>query len=167
MKHLDEVEFQNHLDGNVSEDGKYVTAHLEYCEICQAKMDQYKNLYGELGRGLEIQLSASFAESVISKLPAGAPGKSSGWFWEILLIVLGAVLGLGLMAYFLDFKPIIAGLIGSNILEVFGPFFTKVGSLFAGVNMGLVAFAGLLLLLISAADHVLVQKKFATKLARH
>ena len=164
VTHLTDAEMQDYLDGNLSQKQVAIfMKHLKTCNSCQNELHEYKNLYTELKSDAEIQLSANFSKSVISKIQQESPTISYARFRDILLSIIGLIIAVGITLYFVDLKPltksfsnIINPLVDSAIV-----IFTNVQNYMSILNIDINLFvvAGLILLVIIAIDHILYRHK--------
>ncbi len=164
LQHLTDEEIQDYLDGNLSGDvASLILQHLEVCHRCREAVKQYQSVYIQLEDDKGFQLSKGFARSVVNKLPAEGEAKSYSGIINILLVVLGIVVSLGVTLQYVDLKPLGKALsdflpgpeLGAGLLDL-------VEGLLVGLN-GNVEFlmvALLIFLLVVGLDRLVFQPKY-------
>lgn len=164
INHLTDTEIQDYLDGNLAgEKESSVMWHLDECQACQHEMNRYKRLYTELKSDADIELSPNFSTAVMSKLHRESSAVFQVRFRDILLSILGLIVSLGTMVYYVDFKSIMKsfdGIFQPN--RYFKPeFISGARDLFSGFKMdsNLIIFAGLILLIFVVVDHIITRHK--------
>ena len=164
LKHLTDADIQDYLDGNLSQkQTSNVTQHLDTCNSCKNELSKYKSLYSELRTDTGISLSTNFSKSVISRLQGESTEVFYLRFWDVFLSVIGLVFAVGTTLYFVDFKPLAKPF--TDILQPQIDFsiliFTNLKGVLAELNIdiNLFVFAGLILLVIIALDHVIYRHK--------
>ena len=60
LTHLTDSQIQDFLDGNRQANESQLRLHLESCQLCQGTVEQYKLLYEELARPVEVALRPGF-----------------------------------------------------------------------------------------------------------
>ncbi|MCH8127749.1 hypothetical protein IIC38_17615 [candidate division KSB1 bacterium] len=158
MKHLNDEQIQNYLDRNFTDKTQAILEHLKICEYCRTKLEQYREIYGGLKKEINFQLSGDFSESVLAKLPFESESKTS-FYWMMVLVFVGMLLGIGSMFFFIDLKPVVDQLLSLKLFESLAPVVTWLQPILSGININLLFFAGFLLILFSLADRIFVQKK--------
>jgi hypothetical protein len=163
LKHLSDEEIQDYLDSSPSSVTKTIEEHLETCQHCKGVLEEYKRVYAELKKDIGFELSPDFSSLVISKLSTKASPKPltsyAGMFW----VILGLIFGVGSMLYLLGWKYISQGI--TNIvqpqLNFVSTLWGTMGRLLTNLNIdfGLLFISGLILLIISMLDYILVHKK--------
>lgn len=159
MKHLSDDLIQEYLDGNALEGRTSIEAHLDSCENCRTRKLHYQRLYVGLDAELEEQLSMGFADSVLANVESELESSLLTKVWDFLPVVFGAIIGMAALFYFLDFQLITSSFESFKIPDFYTPVFTQVKEVSGGLDFGLIIVAGLLLALVSFADHLFVQKK--------
>jgi predicted anti-sigma-YlaC factor YlaD len=164
LKHLTDEEIQEYLDGNLSPENELLfETHLKICPHCQESLKQYQSLYVDLANDEGFDLPKSFAESVLSRLPAEPEAKSHFKYASIFWTILG-IITIGITFYYVDLKPL-----GRVISNIFVPQYEFGSELIVSIknslvslngNLSLLAFAGLTLLIIAALDRALVQPRY-------
>lgn len=117
VKHFSEEDIQNYLDGNLSAAEKAnFQNHLVDCKLCHSKLDAYKQLYVRISQEPDFQLSPRFPSLVMDRIKAENGSFFSIRVQDILLSILGLIVGLGTTIYFVDmsqfttpFKKLFAG----------------------------------------------------------
>ena len=164
LRHLTDEEIQNYLDGNTSQQDIIVEDHLGTCGYCQNILKQYQSLYVGLKDDQSFKLSSSFAKSIISKLWAEPLVKPRFNYSDILLMVAGIIIALGTTLYYVDLKPLVEIMTNISLpqVEFNSTLLASVKSLLASLNrsLSLLAFVGLILLIIAAIDHIVFQPKY-------
>ena len=106
VTHLRDEEIQAFLDANRSLDSATMQ-HIEKCESCSERLQQYKLLYQELNRRPVINLSKHFEETILQKVGL-SPQSDSGlqlWQWILLSVVL--ILATGTSLAFIGMERIV------------------------------------------------------------
>ena len=85
-RHLDDDAIQSLLDaaeGRVDAETASARRHLADCPGCQARVDAWRDVFGELGRLRRFAPPGRFAERVMSgiDLPGEATSSSRAWSW--------------------------------------------------------------------------------------
>ena len=147
MKHLNDEQIQNYLDRNFTDKTQAILEHLKICEYCRTKLEQYREIYGGLKQEIKFQLSKDFSESVLAKLPFESESKTS-FYWMMVLVFVGMLLGIGSMFFFIDLKPVVDQLLSLKLFESLAPVVTWLQPILSGININLIFFAGFLLILL-------------------
>ena len=151
MTHLTDEELQNYLDGNISHNQVSIfKQHIESCEKCQSELAQYQSLYVKLKKeDVAFNLSPDFANAVMKSI--------------VLLPVIGIAVGIGVMIYYIDFKPFMkvfadslnpGRYFDSAVLSELNHVLAKLN-----VNLNIIVFAGLSLLAVILIDHLISRHK--------
>lgn len=158
LKHLNDDEFQDYLDGNLPQEKTLsIKRHLESCPACRQALEQYQSLYVGLQEEKGFELSKGFAKAVLKQIPTEPEAESHFSFLNTLLVVLGIMIPLGVTLYFLDLGPL--GRAFSHIvLEPLGGFEDLLVSL--NGSLGLAACAVLTLIVIGGLDRLIFQSKY-------
>lgn len=160
-KHLTDDEIQDFLDGNILHGETDLRHHLDTCEICTAALEQYKMLTVGLQKDPEFHLPRNFARSILSKLSPEHSIPSFFMSTDIILIVIGSVLALGAIFYFVDLKPVVEIIARITLPKTAfkTTFLTPVKNLLATLNgnVGLLLFAGVVLLFVAIVDQIIVK----------
>ncbi|MFQ5864596.1 MAG: hypothetical protein ACE5IW_05135 [bacterium] len=164
LRHVTDEEIQEHLEGKLSMENHWIPTHLKNCDFCKKQLSQYENLYRALNKEIDFKLSPNFSQSVIARLHEVSAGAFSLRIWHIVLSVLGLMSGVGTTLYFLELKPLlrISTQFGSATQEYFNlEVFATIKDYFSGLNMNmsLLGFAILIILVMSAIDHFIIQSK--------
>lgn len=85
-RHLDDDAIQGLLDaaeGRAGDASESARRHLASCAGCRARVDAWREVFGELGRLRRFAPPGRFAERVMSgiDLPAGSASPSRAWSW--------------------------------------------------------------------------------------
>ena len=103
VKHLSEKEIQNYLDGNLSPKEKTdFQNHLASCTRCHEMVDAYKEMYAGLKQEPDFHLSPRFTQLVMNRIEAQGSSFFAVRLKDILLSILGLIVGLGTTLYFID-----------------------------------------------------------------
>jgi anti-sigma factor RsiW len=163
LKHLNDNEIQEYLDGRFAPNGRHITDHLDACDDCRAQVDRYQSLFGALQTDAGVKLSASFSQNVLAKL---APEPQSAWrfgFSQLMLAVASLIIATGITLYFTSVQPILAAwgfvtkIVNSVNLEWLGEINTFVSGL--NLNLSLLAVAVLVVVIMSLVDYVLLRPR--------
>lgn len=164
MTHLTDEELQNYLDGNISHSQISIfEQHIESCERCQFELAQYRSLYVELKEDVAFDLSPNFSNAVIKAVQVGAKKALLARLWNLLLPVIGIAVGIGVMIYYVDFKPFIkvfadslnpGRYFDSAVLSELNQVLAKLN-----VNLNIIVFAGLSLLAVILIDYLISRHK--------
>lgn len=164
IEHVTDGQMQDYLDGNLSPERVLVfEGHLETCQQCQTELAQYRSLYSELKTDVAFALAPDFSASVMQTIRAEAKKAWLARLWNILLPLLGSAVGIGVMVYYVDFKPLVKAFGDSlnpnryfdnvaltSLTEVLNKL---------NVNLSLIVFAGLSLLAVILIDQLLSRYK--------
>jgi hypothetical protein len=167
LRHLSEETMQAFLEDRMSSKYAWVPAHLESCDHCKRQLKQYEILFKELQQEVEFKLSENFAEAVLQRIqPHTSPAASWGLL-PMLISGVGLLLGLAAALYFMNAQPLLLILdqlkkfLSQEILAVITKFA-------AGLNLDLSLFglAVLVLVVISAIDHFILQSRRRATIVR-
>lgn len=164
LKHLTDEEIQDYLDGNVSrETTLQVKEHVQVCRRCREALKHYRSLYVGLEDDAGFELSKGFAGTVIRRLPAEAEAESHFGTLNVLLMVLGVAVSLGMTLHFIDLKPLGQALsdllpgpeLGTGLLDL-------VKGLLVGLNgnVEFLAIALLIFFLVASLDRLVFQPRY-------
>ena len=164
MTHLTDEELQNYLDRNIPHHQVSIfEQHLESCQKCQAELEHYQSLYEGLKKDKGFALSPDFSNSVMNAVRAEAKKALLARLWNLLLPVIGIAVGIGVMVYYVDFKPFIKAFEDSlNPNRYFdNTALTSLTEILSklNVNLNLIVFAGLSLLAVILIDQLLSRHK--------
>lgn len=163
-EHVTDGQMQDYLDGNLSSEKALIfEGHIQTCQQCQTELARYQNLYAELKDDAAFALSPGFSHAVMKAVLAEAKKAWLARLWNVLLPVLGIAVGIGVIIYYVDFKPFIKAFgdslnparyfdntILTNLTDVLGKL---------NVNLNLIVFAGLSLLAVIGIDQLLSRHK--------
>lgn len=156
MNHLNDIEIQDYLDGNLESQIAEIEDHLDSCADCRKKIKEYEYIYSQLKVDTTPALSANFAASVVSVVEAES---SVGKEYDLSRILFAAcvLIGVGLMIYFVDLVQLvkafaISGFFGSvnNLIHaVLNPIseFLKVDAIY-------IVYVILIFVIIAALDYI-------------
>jgi hypothetical protein len=93
MNHLDDYTLNEYLDRALDESARAeVEAHLDTCAACNAKLDELRKLFAELGDLPEVNFEGDLAPAIFERLPRHEPIRP--WVWtRSLAAQLGVVVG--------------------------------------------------------------------------
>ncbi len=163
-EHLTDEQIQDYLDGNLPHDQvSILNGHIQSCQQCQSELAQYRSLYVELKEEVEFDLAPGFTNAVMKAVQAEAKKAFLTRLWNLLLPIIGIAVGIGVMIYYVDFKPFVKAFADSlnpsryfdntvltNLNEILGKL---------NVNLNLIVFAGLSLLAVILIDQLLSRHK--------
>lgn len=163
-EHLTDQQIQDFLDGNLSQEQESIfRGHLQSCPQCHSELAQYRALYSELQSEMAFELSPDFSSRVITAIQAEARKAWLARLWNLLLPMFGICIGIGVMIYYVDFKPFLKvfsdslnpsryfdSIVMTNLKEVLIKF---------NLNLNLIMFAGLSLLVVILIDQLLSRHK--------
>jgi hypothetical protein len=91
MNHLSDLQLNEYLDGSlVAETRRAVSAHLESCAGCRARLDELQFVFNYLSGLPEVQISHDLTPGILSQLPQK---QSLGWT-PVFAAQVGAALGM-------------------------------------------------------------------------
>jgi len=165
MKHLSDSDFQDYLDGNCPKGDSFIRKHLETCEMCKHRFEQYSILYSGLKDDIAWSLPDTFADNLIAELPdKTAPLKAVYRFLnsEVFLIFAGIAAALGAALYYIDFQVYLQSFYNAFRLWFdFTPLFeefTNVVTLLNQPGLSFLLSGGLVLLIIYVLDQFIIQR---------
>jgi len=163
-EHLTDEQIQDYLDGNLSHDQvSILTEHFQSCQKCQTELAQYKSLCGVLKEDVAFDLSPSFSNAVMKAVQADAKKALLARLWNLLLPIIGIAVAIGVMIYYIDFKPFMkvfadslnpGRYVDSAVLSELNPVLAKLN-----VNLNIIVFAGLSLLAVILIDYLISRHK--------
>jgi hypothetical protein len=158
LKHLTDDDIQEYLDGNLSEEKTLsIQNHLKTCPTCRDALKQYQDLYVGLQDDKKFELSRGFAKSVLKKLPAESEARSKHSLVNILLAVVGIIVTVGVMQYYVDLRPL-GRAFYHLLLEPLGGLENLLVSL--NGSLGLATLAILILVAIGGLDRLIFQPRY-------
>jgi hypothetical protein len=162
--HVTDQQIQDYLDGNLPYDqASILERHIQSCKKCQTELAHYQNLYGDLKADTSFALSSGFSTNVMKAVQAEAKKAWLARLWNVLLPVLGIAVGIGVIEYYVDFKPFIkifgdslnpTRYFDNTVLTSLTDVLSKLN-----VNLNLIVFAGLSLLAVILIDQLLSRHK--------
>jgi hypothetical protein len=164
LEHLTDEEIQDYLDGDLSGDmASLAHEHLEVCPQCREALKQYQSMYVGLEDDTGFELSKGFARTVVRRLPAQAEAKSYSRILNVLLVVLGVAVSLGVTLYYIDLRPL--GKTLSNFLpgpELGAGLLDLLEGLLVGLNgnVEFLAIALLIFFLVAGLDRLVFQPRY-------
>jgi hypothetical protein len=164
LEHLTDEEIQDYLDGNLSsETTLQVDEHLQVCRRCRETLKHYQSLYVGLEDDTGFELSKGFAKAVIRRLPAQEEAKSHAGVFNVLLMVLGVAVSLGVTLYLIDLKPLGKALsdllpgpeLGTGLLDLAEGLLVELNG-----NVEFLAIALLIFFLVAGLDRLVFQPRY-------
>ncbi len=163
LRHLQDKEIQDYLDGNISRENHWISIHLENCEFCKDQLKIYQKLYVGLKKDIDFSLPTTFSNAVIAKIQ-GNPGHAfKVRLLTVLFSLLGLIIGLGATYYFTGTERLLA--LWKSISETQKhlnlEWVATISDFLSGLNLnlGLLGFAVLIVLAISTIDHFIMRSK--------
>jgi len=158
VKHLTEDQIQEYLDNSITTGKQEIAAHLDSCQMCQNRVKEYKALFLQLKAAEPEMLSADFTSKVMVNIEAEVPPVESSSVWAIVFSVLGAILGLVSIGYFVNFKPLLEMFKISDAEQYFNRIlFDELNGIagYLNIDIGTVLYVGLALIIIAAIDYII------------
>lgn len=162
LRHLTDREIQAHLQGSGSSNKPWVASHLTNCDDCREQIKQYQALFEELQQEHGFNLPPNFATAVATRIQNQSSPSARTASATIFLALLGLVVGMGTLFYFIDLKPLSHGFSRLKELKYFWlELFSTISHFLAGLNLdwSLFGFAIVILMVISAIDHFMIQSR--------
>ncbi len=163
LKHISDDEIQDYLDGNITSEKESIEAHLRLCKTCQTNLELYRELYGELASEGSMELSADFADTVISRLQTTEAKKFRTSLLNIIAVILGAVVCIVITAHYVDLSSLFPALPGGSMFDIkidafdFGAVKQLISDWGSGLNILL--FAAAIIVVIAAIDRLFLNPK--------
>ena len=163
VKHLSEKEIQQYLDDKSKGLDNPQPGHIDECEQCRSMLADYQKIYYQLGKEEKRLLSADFASRTMAKIrrlekPAFAVNQYMIWFG-----ICGIVSCLAAIWYFVDVKALLQAVTSFSSSQSLATwsFIGQMKELTVklGDNLGILIFAGLLLVAVALADKLLIKEK--------
>ena len=167
IEHLSDTMLQEYLDGNRDRLDNEIIDHLESCNICQTRLEQYRILYGELETDPIPELSPDFAQSVMTQIrgEAATARPKSVELPTPIFIVIGSLAALAAIIYFVNLKPLFQAMSGFSLVDYFdNRIVSKIYILSDSLNIDLsiVVMAALALIIAGGIDYILRHHKQRT-----
>jgi predicted anti-sigma-YlaC factor YlaD len=160
--HLNEADIQNYLDGDPIDRESRFDHHLKRCGACRNLLREYQILYDGLSREPDMNLSPSFAETVVSRVFT-LKEKSRRWSPEIVVGAAGFVAACIAAIFLVNWNSVLGFLSKITIpkIELNSNLFSGFKILISGLNghAYLVFFAVIALLTVAAADRLFLKAK--------
>ncbi|MFQ5708749.1 MAG: hypothetical protein ACE5HO_14935 [bacterium] len=163
LRHLNDAEIQEYLDGHMDQQNSPAVHHLNSCSLCKEGVEQYQKLYLALNREVPFSLKEEFAHAVLARIQQESPDVTKSRIGTVILFALGLATAVLTSLYFIDFKL---------ILGAFSMLVTDQGRLSSGLfsaikeylstldlDFTLFAFAVLTMLIMSAIDRFMTTLK--------
>jgi len=162
VKHLNDREIQDYLDGNITDERSDIIAHLGTCELCLKRLGEYEALSEGLKADFTPVLSDSFAKSVIARIQSESKLASRLSVRSVLIPLLGALCGLGALILSIYFTPFLnsfkIGKLGRHLVEMIIAGTEKLaGSL--DIDLTVIVSVGLILLSVGIVDFIIRRYK--------
>lgn len=158
-RHMTDEEIQAFLEKGTSALDQVFTGHLDECPQCRRQVQEYRALYGSLGEDRDFELAPGFSDAVMARVAAESEAQAKKRLGGMLLSVLGALAAVALIAYFVDFTPVL-----NAFTEMLQPSLHAGAEAFndtrntldnGGNAVTIVLFAVLVIGAIAGADHLL------------
>lgn len=162
VRHLTDIEFQNYIDKNNSNNNRFIDDHLNRCQECRQELKAYRLLYNSLKQDTGYNLKPGFSDAVITRIVAAQTEKPQSIFDRVLLLA-GLLIAIFTAGFFLDFNKIASAMAGP-----FVPLFNTMKNLSAnyietlsisGSSFGILLFSALILVAVYFADNILLSYK--------
>jgi len=174
VKHLTDIEIQDYLDDSISAQIKKNNDHLENCEICRNRLEQYRILYGELKADSVPELSPNFVSAVMTEIkalgsaePVRETSRRTFRIPSSVFAILGSIAAVIAIIYFVDFKPLLNSLRITGLYDyINGVLLSRLGET-AGLSNFDFTLAGmtiLTLIIIGAIDLIIRHYRHRTAL---
>lgn len=160
MKHLNDNEIQDYLDGNLFERESEIAAHLDLCPTCSEKAKHYILLINKLGIDTVPELSDNFVKSVMARIPANTVVTTESNALTRPLVYSLSSLAAALLAliYFFDFGSLLNSGRLTGIHELFNGLVSSIYKGISGIipfEMTMIISVGLALLAIAGIDYII------------
>jgi hypothetical protein len=158
MKHLSENEIQEYLDNTISTGKQEIITHLDSCQLCRNRVNEYEALFLQLKKAEPGGLPADFASSVMTRIEAEAPAPGRRSVWSLILPITGVIVGLISIGYFGNLKLLLEAIKLLDARQYFDRVFFDELSAIAGslnIDLGTILYVGLMLIIIAAIDIII------------
>jgi hypothetical protein len=158
VNHLSEVQIQEYLDNTIVSGKQDIIAHLDHCPLCRSRVKEYEVLFKQLKKAEPKPLPVDFASKVMKQIEAESSTADRRSAWSVMFAVLGTIIGLISIAYFINFKPVFAFFKLSDIRQYFDRvFLDELNGLarYLNVDIGTILYVGLVLIVIAAIDTII------------
>ena len=159
VTHLTDEQIQAFLDSNQNPDSA-TTYHVQECQLCRERVQEYKSLYRELNRPPALKLSKGFEDTILKKVGL-LPQTSQGfklWHWIVMALVFIIITGISAAFIGIDRVVQIQQAIG-KVLVATGDGLGSVRFVAQNVNLFVVS-----ILVLSAVS--LLDRLYITRLRR-
>ena len=159
MKHINEREIQDYLDGENPEKNKDIQEHVENCIKCKRSVKNYGLLYNILKDDSDISLSGDFTKKVIEKIKK-SPEYESGWsFMQLAFVFFGILICTASTLFFVNINSLKETFLSKLSLDpkVIESVRTTLNNV--DINVGLLAAACLVVLFYFLFDSLFLQPK--------
>lgn len=161
-QYVTDIEIQEYLENQKILDIKKLT-HIQNCETCQSTILDYQNLISELNKEPHWKLSQDFTDQILVNLPVKQKGFLKELGQETIFGVLGGLLAVGALFYYLKPKTIIEMFQNITLPNInWTAFFTPLKSIFSIrlANSHLLFFALITLVGIMILDRIFLHPRF-------
>lgn len=104
MNHLNQMEIQDYLDGNLLERESDLELHLAECSRCRAEVEQYQVLFADLVNLEPPRPPHDFAAKVMEQLPGRQPASLTERLWRVVPIAAAALVALVASIIWIDWS---------------------------------------------------------------
>ena len=162
LGHLDDQAIQDYLNGISTPE---IETHLESCEQCRSRVEEYRLVFQGLDDDSEFQLPYNFADKVMAEVYP-EPAKARPWrFWEPVFYIIGAAAMVWGVLYYFDAIPksmpefsyglgYIKAIISFNLIDYISSLFKS-----ADLNPLIVAMAVLVVAFYGVVDYLYRHRK--------
>ncbi len=162
LGHLDDQAIQDYLDGACAPD---IEKHLESCEQCRSRIEEYRLVFQGLGDDSEFRFPYNFADKVMAEVYPEAVTARQWRFWEPVFYIIGAAAMVCGVLYYFDAIPkswpefsyglgYVKAILSFNLIDYIGTLFKS-----ADLNPMIVAMAVLVLIFYGAVDYIYRHRK--------
>ncbi len=131
MEHLSDEQLQDILDSEVLRSVPVLPLHLGSCAACRERLERFRRLYAGLASDPGFSLPATFADSVLDRIPASRPPLFQRPLLPIIAACAAGALALLGLAIFVDLGPLAKGTI--RIFENLGRAMQPMAGQFRGL----------------------------------
>lgn len=162
--HLNDDLIQEFLDGNLSVfERQQFEKHVQNCDKCRWRMEEFEELFSELNEQPEIQLSRSFTKKVVKKTRKEFVGSLQFGLMQIFFTLAFIIIAINVLFYYVELDTLKSD-VQNTVNATFG-FIPKMLSVFQGLLGGITShtryalFAAIILLMLLVADRLVFQNK--------
>ncbi len=172
IEHLTDSILQDYLDGNLGSNESEIKTHLDSCQLCSARLEQYQLLYSELEVDSIPALSPDFSKAVMSKIAqvdlealAVEDNKRPVAVPTLIYAIIGAIVTIASIIYFVNLEPLTRAFRFTAVSDYFNRVIvSKVSSATAdlGFDFSLVLMVIATLIVIGGIDYIVQHYKHRT-----